>query len=162
MPAEPVTHSALAVIPLLAPNLDDPDWLTLDALLPPSPPRGEGRVRGEAHARVTELSEASSVPFLQVANGAERPLLLLDGEELIGAKQNRILNTTVLVAAHTEVTIPVSELRGAGALGLPRPPAPPGRRLALRLPPREEGGLGEPVGARGAGTEPTRADKNLI
>ena len=43
-----------------------------------------------------------------MANGADRPLLLLDGEELIGAKQNRILNTTVLVAAHTEVTIPVS------------------------------------------------------
>ena len=43
-----------------------------------------------------------------MANGADQPLLLLDGEELIGAKQNRILNTTVLVAAHTEVTIPVS------------------------------------------------------
>ncbi len=27
---EPVTHCALAVIPLLAPNLDDPDWLTLE------------------------------------------------------------------------------------------------------------------------------------
>jgi hypothetical protein len=54
------------------------------------------------------VSEAGSVPFLKVANGADRPLLLLDGEELIGAKQNRILNTTVLVAAHTEVTIPVS------------------------------------------------------
>lgn len=59
-------------------------------------------------ARVTEVSEAGSVPFLQVANGADRPLLLVDGEELIGAKQNRILNTTVLVAAHAEVTIPVS------------------------------------------------------
>ena len=107
--AEPVTHGALAVVPLLAPNLDDPDWLTLDDLIPPSPRRGEGRVRGEAdRARVTEVSEAGSVPFLQVANGADRPLLLLDGEELIGAKQNRILNTTVLVAAHTEVTIPVS------------------------------------------------------
>jgi hypothetical protein len=58
--------------------------------------------------RVTEVSEAGSVPFLQVTNGAARPLLLLDGEELLGAKQNRILNTTVPVAAHTEVTIPVS------------------------------------------------------
>ena len=38
---EPVTHGALAVIPLLAPNLDDPDWLTLDDLLPPSPLRGD-------------------------------------------------------------------------------------------------------------------------
>ena len=66
-------------------------------------------MRGEADRdRVTEVSEAGSVPFLQVANGADRPLLLLDGQELIGAKQNRILDTTVLVAAHTEVTIPVS------------------------------------------------------
>jgi hypothetical protein len=31
-----------------------------------------------------------------------------DGEQLVGAKQNRILNMTVLVAAETEVTIPVS------------------------------------------------------
>ena len=38
--------------------------------------------------------------FLKVANRADRPLLLLD--------ENRILNTTVLVDAHTEVTIPVS------------------------------------------------------
>jgi hypothetical protein len=28
--SEPVTHGALTVIPLLAPNLDDPDWLTLE------------------------------------------------------------------------------------------------------------------------------------
>jgi len=75
---EPVTRGALAVIPLLAPNLDDHDWLTLDALIPPSPLRGEGRVRGESpHARVTEVSKAGSVPFLKVANDADRPLLLL-------------------------------------------------------------------------------------
>ena len=91
---EPVTHGSLAVIPLLAPNLDDPDWLTLE--------------EAGDRVRVTEVSEAGSVPFLKVANGADRPLLLLDGEELIGAKQNRILNTTVLVPARTEVTIPVS------------------------------------------------------
>jgi len=54
------------------------------------------------------VSEAGSVPFLKVTNRADRPLLLLDGEELLGAKQNCILNTTVLVAAHTEVTIPVT------------------------------------------------------
>ena len=108
---EPVTHGALAVIPLLAPNLDDPDWFTLE----------EARDR----ARVTEVSEAGSVPFLKVANGADRPLLLLDGEELIGAKQNPVLNTTVLVAAHTEVTIPVSCVE-QGRWGLPRPPVSPG------------------------------------
>jgi hypothetical protein len=106
---EPVTHGALTAIPLLAPNLEDPDWLTLEDLLPPSPQRGEGRVRGEAaSAHITETSEAGTVPFLKVTNDAPHPLLLLDGEELLGAKQNRILNTTVLVAAHTELTIPVS------------------------------------------------------
>ena len=26
----PMSHGALTVVPLLAPNLDDPDWLTLD------------------------------------------------------------------------------------------------------------------------------------
>jgi ARG/rhodanese/phosphatase superfamily protein len=92
--AEPVIHGALAVIPLLAPNLDDPDWLTLE--------------EAGDRVRITEVSEAGSVPFLKVVNEADQPLLLLDGEELIGAKQNRILNTTVLVAAHAEVTIPVS------------------------------------------------------
>ncbi len=92
--AEPVTHGALAVIPLLAPDLDDPDWLTLE--------------EAGDRVRVTEVSEAGSVPFLKVVNDADQPLLLLDGEELVGAKQNRILNTTVLVAAHAELTIPVS------------------------------------------------------
>jgi len=90
---EPVTHGALAVIPLLAPNLDDPDWLTLE--------------EAGARARVTEVSEADSVPFLQVPNGADRPLLLLDGEELLGAKQNRILNATVLVAVDAAGDLPL-------------------------------------------------------
>src|SRR5262249_20602031 len=35
-------------------------------------------------------------------------VLLYDGEELVGAKQNRILNVTVLVAEHSTVRIPVS------------------------------------------------------
>jgi hypothetical protein len=32
----------------------------------------------------------------------------VDGEELIGAKQNRIVNATFLIAGQTEITIPVS------------------------------------------------------
>jgi hypothetical protein len=35
-------------------------------------------------------------------------VIILDGEELIGAKQNRIVNTTIVVAATTRITIPVS------------------------------------------------------
>ena len=48
------------------------------------------------------------MPQLIVTNAADQPLLLLDGEQLVGAKQNRVLNTTVLIAAQATVIIPVS------------------------------------------------------
>ena len=52
--------------------------------------------------------KGGSVPDLLVENRGDVRVLFLEGEELIGAKQNRILNTSVLVAAHTKVKIPVS------------------------------------------------------
>jgi hypothetical protein len=91
---EPRTHGALTVTPLLAPLTTDPDWLTL--------------AEAGARIRITEVSESGAVPDLRVVNGADRPLLLLDGRELVGAKQHRVLDMTVLVAAHAEVVIPVS------------------------------------------------------
>ena len=35
-------------------------------------------------------------------------VLFLEGEELVGAKQNRILNTSVLLPARSKIKIPVS------------------------------------------------------
>jgi hypothetical protein len=57
---------------------------------------------------VTEIDHGGSVPNLKVRNLCDKNVLLLDGEELIGAKQNRVLNTTVLVAGQSEVIVPVS------------------------------------------------------
>ena len=91
---EPLSHGALTVIPLLAPKEVEPDWLTL--------------AEAGAAVTITEVSADGEVPTLSLVNDADRPVLLLDGEELIGAKQNRILNTTVLVAAHAVLRIPVS------------------------------------------------------
>ena len=91
---EPLSHGALTVVPLLGPLLSEPHWLTL--------------AEAGDRVRITEVDEAGAVPRLTVANLAKQPLLLLDGEELVGAKQNRILNTTVLVAAQSTLTIPVS------------------------------------------------------
>ena len=47
-------------------------------------------------------------PNLAVTNKADRPLLIPEGEILIGAKQNRVVNVTVLVAAGVKFVMPVS------------------------------------------------------
>jgi len=58
--------------------------------------------------RVTEVSDSGTVPELKVINQLDTNVLIIDGEELVGAKQNRIVNTTILVGKETEVVIPVS------------------------------------------------------
>ena len=83
-----------------------------------APLRGEGRRRldyilaAEAIAAgtltVTEVDASGSVPELLAVNSGEKMILLLDGEELVGAKQNRILNTTVLLRPTSRTKIPVS------------------------------------------------------
>jgi len=57
---------------------------------------------------IREVDEGGHVPELMVVNNADKPLLILDGEELFGAKQNRVLNTTVLLRKNSSTTIPVS------------------------------------------------------
>lgn len=57
---------------------------------------------------VTEVSESGSVPELRLINKGAQRVLILDGEQLVGAKQNRILNTTILVEANDTLIIPVT------------------------------------------------------
>jgi len=57
---------------------------------------------------VTEVSHGGSVPELAVENLGDTAVLLLDGEELRGAKQNRVLNTSILLAPKSRSVIPVS------------------------------------------------------
>ena len=57
---------------------------------------------------ISEVSEGGHVPNLKVTNKSDDPVLLLDGEEVMGAKQNRVMNTSILLAAHSETVIPVS------------------------------------------------------
>ena len=54
------------------------------------------------------MSESGRVPELTIVNDGPVPVLLLDGEELVGAKQNRIVNLTILVPPHTRLPLPVS------------------------------------------------------
>jgi hypothetical protein len=75
---------------------------------------------GAGTLRVSEVSAEGHVPELRVENSGETPVLILDGEELIGAKQNRIVNVTILVPPHAEIVIPVSCIE-AGRWGYSRP-----------------------------------------
>lgn len=57
---------------------------------------------------ITEVSDSGEVPNLRVRNKGERPILILAGEELVGAKQDRLVNTTFLLAGLTSMVMPVS------------------------------------------------------
>lgn len=92
---DPVEHQGVAIAPLFPRREPVAEYLTLEDAIP------LGLV-------VSELDAAGSVPELLVMNPLEANVLLYDGEELIGAKQNRILNVTVLVPARSETRIPVS------------------------------------------------------
>jgi hypothetical protein len=63
---------------------------------------------GTGLAEITELSQQGSVPELRFINRGPHPVLIIDGEELLGAKQNRVVNLTILAPAHSTLTIPVS------------------------------------------------------
>lgn len=63
---------------------------------------------GRGLVEVTEVSEGGSVPNLFVRNRADRDVIIVDGELLVGAKQNRVVNTTVVVPARASVEIPVT------------------------------------------------------
>ena len=57
---------------------------------------------------ISEVHEVGDVGELAVRNPFDRGVLLYDGEELVGAKQNRILNVSVLLGAGSTARIPVS------------------------------------------------------
>ena len=57
---------------------------------------------------VREVSSVGSVPDLLVENRGDLPCLILEGTELRGQKQHRMLNTTALVGGRSEARIPVS------------------------------------------------------
>ncbi len=58
--------------------------------------------------RVAEVSDSGTVQTISVENLSDQDVLLVEGETLEGAKQNRTLNTTVLIASHSKINIPVS------------------------------------------------------
>ncbi len=90
------THKGIGLWPVFARMHPEPSYITLVEAL---------ALDG---FKITEVSEGGSVPSLRVINETPQHVLLFDGEELKGAKQNRILNTTILMAAGSALDVPVS------------------------------------------------------
>ena len=90
------SYRNLAVYPLLSTYSISIDYLLMDEALT------------EGLMEVVEVDKDGSVPELKVKNKSPQMILILDGEELVGAKQNRITNTTILVQGRSSLVIPVS------------------------------------------------------
>jgi hypothetical protein len=86
----------LGILPVLNNNSEHQKYLTLKAAMV------------QDLLEITELNDSGAVPQLKVMNNADIPVLILDGEELMGAKQNRIVNTSILLREKSETIIPVS------------------------------------------------------
>ncbi len=94
-PCEPLRRENLTIFPLIAePQPELPYLLLGDAI-------------DLGFVSIGEVG-SGSVPSLLASNQGEIDVLILDGEQLIGAKQNRITNRTIILAAKSETVIPVS------------------------------------------------------
>lgn len=92
----PMAYRGITLIPLFLPRSGDLEYLDLNQAL-------KQQVFG-----VAEMDLEGVVPELMVENSGHQPVLLMNGEELLGIKQNRVLSTSVMVPAKTQMPIPVS------------------------------------------------------
>lgn len=95
---EPLHAGALTLVPLLAVTehvTRQTGYLPLEEAL--------------QHKLIAITEQAQEqVPELLATSTAEVPVVLVGGEQVIGGLQNRVLNTTILVAAHASLHIPVT------------------------------------------------------
>jgi len=86
----------LAVAPLFREPGPSVDYIVLDDALK------SGRFW------ISEATDGGIVAMLRATNLTDQPVFLMEGEELVGAKQNRVLNLSLMVPPGETVDIPVS------------------------------------------------------
>jgi len=89
-------HGRLSIIQLLTAQQNTLDYIS-----------GPSAIKSDL-IQVKEVSESGSVNNLFVYNLSDRYVFFMDGDILVGAKQNRVLNTSVLLVPNSKTTLPVS------------------------------------------------------
>lgn len=96
---EGIEQGDIKIFPLYHSLCSDLDYQTLWEATRP----GEG-----SKVRIEEVSPQGSVTDVKVVNEIDCPILVVEGELLVGAKQNRTIHTTILVGPRMETVIPVA------------------------------------------------------
>lgn len=109
-PAKSPTITDYLAEPLRLGNAGSHGSLTVYPIFGPAPRQpyvsfAQGR---EAGVIVKELDEGASVNDVLVQNPTDVPVLLFEGEEVLGAQQNRTFDVTALVPAGRRLQVPVS------------------------------------------------------
>jgi hypothetical protein len=94
LPGKPRTEGALTLVPLFGARPAKDYFLAEEAF-------------GFGLLKIEEVG-GGQVPNVALVNRSELPVLILDGEHLEGARQNRITNVTVIVAPTSRTVLPVS------------------------------------------------------
>jgi hypothetical protein len=111
------SHKALTLWPLVlrsdALTSDEPGYVLL------------ARALEDGSVELDEISDGGAVPHVRVTNRGVQDVLFLFGEEIRGAKQNRVANASFLVPARSELVVDVSCVekgrwgrRGHGGFGV--------------------------------------------
>lgn len=93
---EPTVFANLAVLPIFHEQNTTPDYVTLEEGL------------ASDLIEVKELEDGASVNNILLRNKSDQLALLFEGEEFLGAMQNRVLNVSILVKANSKQKLPVS------------------------------------------------------
>ena len=92
---EKQSYKNMDIIPIKTDSFAKKDFITLK----------KGFEMGLVEIKELENEEVNTVIC---KNDAVVPLILIDGDEIIGAKQNRIMNESLLIPANSQMKIPVS------------------------------------------------------
>jgi len=92
----PQSYNNLTMVPLLKEEDEKIQYTSLKKAL------------AENLIEITEVNEVGHVPELKVVNKSDEYILIIDGEQFVGAKQNRIINASILIDKHSHTIINVA------------------------------------------------------